>query len=161
MLTDLELSRLWSKVDKSGGPDACWPWTACSIRGGYGRIAMRGRLQLAHRVAVWAATGSPVDPDMEVCHRCDNPSCCNPAHLFVGTHSENIRDSVRKGRFNVGRMGSGNGRAKLDERSVASIRSERHGGASLSQLARKFGVSKTQISLIVTGAGWSHVPMEV
>lgn len=96
-------------VDRSGGPDACWPWTGMKIKG-YGRFGTRHRVRfLAHRVAYELANGPivghiPGDPVAErlVMHLCDNPPCCNPKHLRVGTDAENIADCVAKGRNSRG-----------------------------------------------------------
>jgi hypothetical protein len=94
--------RFWKKVDQSGGPDACWVWTAG--RGGtmgYGSFQMgtyRNTHHVrAHRMA-WELTNGPIPAGKYVCHRCDNPPCCNPAHLFLGTQGDNLRDMYAKGR---------------------------------------------------------------
>lgn len=86
----------WSKVDKSGGPEACWPWTAGKIPAGYGAFHVRRKVVGAHRFALETVHG-PLG-DLLACHRCDNPGCCNPAHLFAGTYSDNVRDMDAKGR---------------------------------------------------------------
>lgn len=88
--------RFWSKVDRRG-PDECWPWTACYSRNGYGWFGVNGKGWVATRMAWFLTHGSP--PDGFVCHRCDNPQCVNPAHLFVGSHTDNMRDAVAKGRM--------------------------------------------------------------
>ena len=93
--------RFWSKVDQRG-PDECWPWTA-STNGGYGAFGAKlfgekkMRVHRAHRVAFFLATGVAPD-DLVVCHSCDNPPCCNPAHLWLGTQADNNRDMSIKGR---------------------------------------------------------------
>lgn len=97
--------RFWSKVQKT---DACWLWTSNVHHNGYGQIAQsrngatRQRWVWAHRVA-WELTHGPIADGLLVLHRCDTPLCVNPAHLFLGTHLENIADSVRKGRYNAWR----------------------------------------------------------
>jgi hypothetical protein len=87
----------WRSVDKSGGPDACWPWTGYRMASGYGR----NRHGYTHRYALQLALGRPLGPGMEACHTCDNPPCCNPAHLFEGTRLDNERDKTAKGRRNT------------------------------------------------------------
>ena len=93
--------RFWEKVDRSGGPDACWPWTASTCGGGYGQFRLAGRPQLAHRVAYEQLVG-PIPNGRHVLHRCDTPLCVNPAHLFLGTHTDNMADMTIKGRQSRG-----------------------------------------------------------
>jgi len=101
--TSLE-RRFWSKVDRSGGPDACWPWTAARFGPeSYGAFwkAGKGTNEGAHRRA-WEAANGPIPDDLCVLHRCDNRPCCNPAHLFLGTYLDNVRDMIAKGRDSRG-----------------------------------------------------------
>jgi hypothetical protein len=97
-------ARFLKRLRVTGG--GCWEWTGATVPGGYGRL--RGddaRSTLAHRAA-WLWANGPFPDGLKVCHRCDNPPCCNPEHLFLGTQLENMRDCVAKGRFRGGRRGA-------------------------------------------------------
>ncbi len=89
--------RLWPKVQR-GEPGECWNWLGAKNGNGYGRIAAEtGRRVYPHRVA-WELTNGPIPAGLFACHSCDNPLCCNPAHIFIGTHTDNMRDMHAKGR---------------------------------------------------------------
>ena len=89
----------WSRVNRADGPAACWLWTGPRNSWGYGRVwSFEAQTVLqAHRVA-WTLVHGPVPVGLYVCHHCDTPPCCNPAHLFLGTQRDNVADSFRKGR---------------------------------------------------------------
>lgn len=89
--------RLWAKIDASSGASSCWPWTATRMKTGYGMISVAGKGRKATRV-VWEVVFGPIPEGFHVLHRCDNPPCCNPAHLFLGTHVDNMADKRAKGR---------------------------------------------------------------
>lgn len=100
-LTPSDEARFFAKVDRSGGPGACWLWTACTYGGGYGSFGLGGRTQYAHRVAYELEVG-PIPGGLHVLHRCDVRRCVNPAHLFLGTNADNAADMVSKGRQSRG-----------------------------------------------------------
>jgi len=122
---------------------------------------VHGRMRYAHREAYALANGA-IPPGMFVCHRCDTPACCNPAHLFLGTHAENMADMSRKGRSMAQRSphkirGERNGAAKLTESQVRGIRVAFSAGETMASIARRHSVSDATISLIMRGRRWRHV----
>lgn len=131
----------------------CMEWQRSTDKDGYGYVQANGKLMRAHRVAYQRAKG-PIPKGDWVLHRCDNPRCCNPDHLFLGDCRSNVDDKVTKGRHAFGEKG---GRAKLTEDQVRSIRAEYDKGDRQVDLAARYGVHQTQISLIVTRKEWAHV----
>lgn len=139
--------RFWKLVDKSA---ECWLWKGSRYEAGYGRLTFRYENMQAHRVSYELAFG--VAPgEMLVCHRCDNPPCVRPDHLFLGTAKDNTQDAIAKGRMAIG---SANPRAKLIETQVAAIRRQ---GGSVPALAVDYGVSERTIVGILEGETWRHV----
>lgn len=150
-----EAAAFWEKVDQTGGPDACWPWKLRRDAAGYGR-GYFGTTHNAHRRALELATGIVQPSAIEACHHCDNPPCCNPAHLFWGTHAENLQDAGRKGRLGNNR-GERHGNHKLTEAAVRDIRYRVARGEGQHAVAREYGISQVNVHLIVTGKAWRHV----
>lgn len=139
---------LFLKKMKPNNTTGCWEWTA-AVCDGYGRVRFQGKMQLAHRVSFELHFGSIPDGPL-VCHRCDNPICVNPEHLFLGSHSDNMADMAHKGRRRgiTAVHGERHGRAKITDADVATIRSS---GQSSVALAREFDVSDRQIRHIRAG----------
>jgi hypothetical protein len=160
--------RFWAKVDKSAGPEACWLWTGAMYRDGYGSFGIQTSTRKsfprrAHRVS-WELTSGETIPDgIHVCHRCDNPACVNPAHLFLGTRSDNMKDCIKKGRDRARThpetrpLGSKNHFATLTESDIPKIRAMLAGGTSRKEIAKRFGVQDAAISKIALGKTWRHV----
>lgn len=143
--------RFWDKVDVCG-PDECWPWKANRSPNGYGMFSLGGRKQSAHRLASGLRTGDPG----HVLHRCDNPPCCNPAHLYVGSAQDNVDDMYRRGRA-VDVAGEAHAMAKLTLCAVKEIRARyAAGGITQRELGDEFGISHQQVSRIVRGTRWAH-----
>ncbi len=144
--------RLWSRVDTSGGPDACWLWVADTARQ-YGKLMFNRKYQPAHRVS-WIMTNGPIPDGLFVCHHCDVPKCVNPAHLFLGTPADNQADMTKKGR---GRLGQRNGFSKLTERQVLAMRLRyAEGGITQEALANDYGIDQTVVSRIILRKRWQH-----
>ena len=87
----------WQHVDRKS-PKDCWEWTAFTDYDGYGQVRVNGKTQRAHRIAYLISKGR-FDSNLLVCHSCDNKKCCNPDHLFLGTHIHNVRDAMQKGKY--------------------------------------------------------------
>lgn len=145
-----------------GEPDDCWPWNASKTKKmGYGKFARGGKnggWVEAHRVAYELACG-PVPDGIQVLHKCDYPPCCNPAHLFLGTTLDNIKDKVQKKRHRwKSHRGEANGRAKLTLTKAAEMRRRAANGESRASLARRFGVSWPVADSVVKGKTWQISP---
>jgi hypothetical protein len=142
--------RFWNHVDRSHGTAGCWPWTAHRNSQGYGQVQVDGRSRPAHRVA-WSLTNGSPPSGLLVCHSCDNPPCCNPGHLFLGTHKDNADDCMRKGRH-ISSDPQTCPRAKLTWADVHAIRRQAH--RSRRELAASYGVHKKTIGEILRGNTW-------
>lgn len=149
------IKRFWSKVDRSGGPKACWPWTGGLVRK-YGSFWNGTKMVRAHRV-MWEIVDGNIPKELCVLHECDNPKCCNPGHLFLGTQVDNIKDMDRKGRRRAVSSEHVN-TTKLTSGDVRTIRAlSRFGMANKSELARDFGVTRTNIRYIINRTTWKEV----
>ncbi len=159
--------RFWSKVNRGGGSDQCWEWSEAKNRRGYGKFWRNGSTLGTHRVA-WELSNGSIPNGLFVCHHCDNPACCNPKHLFLGTLQDNVDDMVSKGRGSSGLShaarirakvprGECSWNAKLDSDSVLKIVESLRLGRSQYEIAAEFCVSQHTISSIATGKTWAHV----
>lgn len=144
-ISDLLLSRA-----TPGRPNECWEWPHARTPRGYGRQVYGGRIEYAHRLSHRAFNG-PIPAGQHVCHRCDNPPCWNPAHLFAGTGNANVRDRDIKGRVCRGERHHS---AKLTEEDVREIRAS---GLSGPALAAQYGVKPSAIYKLLDGRSWKHV----
>lgn len=136
----------------------CWEWTGLKGKSGYGAVFFRGKIWRTHRLS-WFIKHGKIPDKIEICHDCDNPPCLNPAHLFMGTHLENMQNAKHKKRL-VSHQGEDHGCSKLNEKQVTEIRSRYVANTnSVHILAKEFKVSKSTILLIATNRIWKHIPM--
>jgi hypothetical protein len=156
--------RFWAKVHRSTEND-CWPWQAALAKTGYGVIGLGRKhdgVEYSHRVA-WSLTNGAIPDELFVLHRCDNRRCCNPSHLFLGTHADNMRDAASKGRLatqarpDCAARGDAHPNAHLSADDVRAIRALGQLGARRGVIATEFGVSPSLVWLINTNRLWKHV----
>ena len=143
--------RFWKNVDRQEG--GCWVWTAAKASTGYGCFHDK-RPYRTHRYS-WLIHNGPIPAGLLVLHKCDNRLCINPDHLFLGTHAENSQDMVNKGRSKgPNNAGEKHGESKLTDAAVREIRESPLKGR---ELAAKFGVSESAVSMVRRGKSWTHV----
>lgn len=155
----------WSKVQKSAG---CWLWTAARAVNGYGVYGLMypdGHRQQwkAHRLA-WSLTNGPIPAGMMVCHTCDNPACCNPGHLFLGTGSDNMQDMFRKGRGR--RVGPPRDRFRGERNAKSTVSDAKRTEAcrayldcegTQAEIATRYGVTQATLGKWVRSGLWDRV----
>lgn len=153
-----EEDRFLAKIDKNG-PNGCWLFTGARLPkkiGGYGWAHWQGKRMGAHRIAYMLFKGE-ITEGLEVCHTCDNGPCCNPDHLFLGTHADNMGDCRAKGRYT---HGEANKKSKLKEPQVREIIALKGSGIHHDELGRRYGVGGSAIWNIWIGHTWAHIPRE-
>ena len=149
--------RFWNIV-KKGGPDECWLWQGAKAGSGYGVLNIHKRNVYAHRISYMLHYGA-IPEGRQVCHKCDNPACCNPDHLFTGTQYDNVHDQLAKGRRMSGdRKGERAGCVKLTNSEVLTIRELAQRGIALNEIAKLYPISKDHIYNIIRRRCWTHLP---
>lgn len=126
----------------------CWIWTGCKLKSGYGQIGRHGGpYYQTHRLS-WIIANGPIPDNLQVLHRCDNPPCCNPDHLFLGTHDDNMKDKVIKNRQS----------RKINKDDVIYIlKSYKSGDKTASELSKKYNLSRNYINDIIKRKTWAHI----
>lgn len=143
-----------AKVDNSRDENKCWPWKASKLSNGYGQLTIKQMHFLAHRIS-WFIYCGRIPSGLNVLHKCDNPSCVNPNHLFLGTQKENMKDKVDKGRAYTGiHKGEKNPANKLTADDVRDMRSK---NGTLKEIAKEYGVSFGLIGHIKSKRLWKHL----
>ena len=132
--------------------ESCWTWLGAHARG-YGNIKVDGKTQRTTRVSYMVHIGA-IPEGQHVLHHCDNPSCVNPYHLFLGTQKDNIKDMKQKGRCAHGER---HGQSKLTDNQVQAIHEQKTDGESVRDIAASLGVHKSTISRILNGQQWAHI----
>lgn len=141
----------WNRVQKT---DGCWLWTGAKNKRQYGHFAVGGKHMLSHRFS-FLLHNLYLPAELHICHKCDNPPCCNPHHLFAGTRSDNLRDAVAKG-IQLGNLGEKRWNSKLKDADILRIRND-FTGQSHASVARLFKVDPSVIVRVRSGERWSHV----
>ena len=157
---DIDKEAFWSKVDIKDTAKDCWNWLGAKKPKGYGNLRANKQYLLAHRVSFELANG-PIPNGFIVCHTCDNPSCCNPSHLMLGTNKSNSIDMLIKNRQKdkkYAAKGARNGMSKLNEEKVLAIRRDYKAGLKNQyELAEFYGVTQPAIGSILRNKTWRHV----
>lgn len=149
-IDDKIVSKFWRLVDK-GTENQCWEWVGHRLPKGYGTFGLGKDSFYAHRVS-WIVAYGDIPSGMMVLHKCDNPPCCNPHHLFLGTNDDNMKDRDEKGRVAKGEK---NGMAKLSKLDVQEIRRQYSTGTTTQkELGSVFGVTRSTIGFIVNDQRW-------
>lgn len=149
VLDTVEIARFWSRVEVRKGHQ-CWPWRYGQDHGGYGEVRIGTTAEASHRIAYRIATGD-IPAGMVIRHNCDNRLCCNPAHLLIGTHADNVADRVERDRS---ARGERSGRAKLTDEQVIHMRE-----SPLSNLyfSKRYKLDIKTISDARSGKTWTHI----
>lgn len=152
----MNTKRLWSKV-KISSDNECWEWQGTKTTAGYGVIRINYKLNYAHRLAWEIENKSEIPEKGTICHHCDNPACCNPKHLFLGTQADNVRDAAKKGRMP---KGENHFRSFISGDDVRQIRHLGLTDMSKREIGEKFGMSRQAVTDILYKRTWAHIDPE-
>lgn len=156
MLKNLKPKNLWAKIDKKSETE-CWIWQGTKTTAGYGVLRVNYKLKYAHRL-MWILHNKTDIPKRGcICHSCDNPPCCNPAHLFLGSHSDNMKDAKAKGRIS---HGISHFLTELTEDDIRQIRYLGQTNISHKDIGKRFDITRMSVNDIIHKRTWAHVDPE-
>jgi len=144
-------TRYEKRIEKTAS--GCWIFHGPRNNMGYGMVSAGGNPMLAHRFFYQQVNG-PIPAGMDACHRCDNPACCNPDHIFIGTRTDNMRDAVAKGRV---RRGETSAQARFSESDVLDMRRRHCAGETTGEIGRRYDTSYKTVWAIVHRKAWGHI----
>lgn len=151
-------NKLWSKINKCSKSE-CWEWQGTKTTAGYGVIRINYKLQYAHRLAWELSNNIKIPKKGVICHSCDNPGCCNPSHLFLGSQADNLADARQKGRL-PSIEGEAHHNTHISEDDVRQIRYLGYTNMSKKKIGERFGISRQAITDILYKRTWAHVDPE-
>ena len=147
--------KFWKRLDKKS--NGCWEWTKAHNKDGYGQTCYKGKMVWTHRMA-WIYSKGEIPEGMHVLHKCDNPACCNPDHLFLGTHKDNMNDRDKKNRCNnKGLKGELNPQSRYTEKDILQMREMYKKGMKQKEIALIFNTTQPIISNIINRKYWKHI----
>lgn len=148
--------RFWSKVER-GGPDECWPWLAARSRAGYGMFSGDDRRTTSAQRMAWALSRGGLEPPAGrvVMHTCDNPPCCNPGHLVLGTHGDNMADKIAKGRAGAATRDQ-LPQTKISVADTKDMLTLYRAGQTQATIAATYGVARATVSRALAAAREEH-----
>jgi hypothetical protein len=152
------IDRFWSKVNYPGNDQNCREWTTGKTKKGYGQFWLNRKNVEAHRFA-WEFYNGLIPNGLLVCHKCDNPPCCNPEHLFLGTFLDNNRDTIDKGKFIPSQVGENHYKTKLNNKIIEKVLLKIQSGeiSNISDASESLGVKYHVFSDILNGKNWKHI----
>ena len=164
------MNTFWSNVGRTTSQKDCWEWLGYKYPNGYGQVgSTKYGSRYAHRAA-WTLTNGDIPEGKFVCHKCDNPACCNPSHLFLGTPADNSRDMANKHRSALGEKngmhnnptgtnrGTRNHAAKLDDKLAMQVFKAK---GTQREIGKRFGISQAQVGQIKRKVNWRHIHVDI
>lgn len=158
MIENFKSERLWSKINV-GSKDECWIWKGAKTTAGYGVLRVNYKPRYTHRL-MWMLHNKTNIPKKDcICHSCDNPPCCNPAHLFLGSQADNLKDARDKGKMEMAR-GINHHATELSEDDIRQIRYLGQTKMTHKDIGERFGTTRMSVNDIIHKRTWAHIDPE-